>query len=72
MSQLLAERIRHHLTPPGHWPGPGATAAVLAVLDVCEQMRPIRVGPSDEPVGHYFADGLEQTIARAVGIEVDR
>ncbi len=42
--------------------------ALLAVLDKCEQLRSMRVGPNDEPVGQEIAAEFEQTIARALGI----
>ena len=70
MSQLLAARIRHHLTPPGYFPGPSPTAGVLAVLDKCEQMR----AEADRTLGNSLwasaiADEFEQAIATALGIE---
>lgn len=66
----LNVRIRAHVDNPSKFPSSGAQAlcALRAVLDQCEQLRPMRVGPCDEPVGRDIADEFEQTIARALGI----
>lgn len=68
MSSLLADRIVHHLTPPGYFPGPGPATALLAVVDRCEQMRRESAN-TPGGVGHFFADEFESVIARALGIE---
>ncbi len=70
MSQILADQIRHHLTAPGHFPGPGPTAALLAVLDRCEHMRAVSAKRDTPPVipADVAAAEFEQTIARALGL----
>lgn len=65
MSDTLADRINAYI---GTDPNPTPTeAALIAVLDKCEQ---IRVEAGKYP-GWAHADDIEQVIARALGINND-
>ena len=60
LNALILRRIGQPMSP--------GEDAVVAVLKKCEQLRTLRVGPDNEPVGRDIAAEFEQTIARALGI----
>ncbi|BAL87228.1 hypothetical protein AMIS_20080 [Actinoplanes missouriensis 431] len=71
MSDSFAEEIRTYLDNVSPAETADETrAAVLAVVDKCEQLRAEPALRRD--MNERFADEFEQTIARALGIEVDR
>jgi hypothetical protein len=72
MTSPLADAIRAHCQTSllSAYAVDDLQSALLAVLDTCEEWRPIRFGPSNESVGADVAAEFEQTIARALGIEV--
>ncbi|MEU4558446.1 hypothetical protein AB0F72_08650 [Actinoplanes sp. NPDC023936] len=68
MTESPAEEIRAYLDNVSPAETADETrAAVLAVVDKCEQLR--RAYPYAEETPNRIADEFERTIARALGIE---